>query len=148
MITASMCLAMALYYEARSEGHDGMLAVAEVVINRVIDPAFPNDVCSVVKQDKGPHRHDCQFSFYCDGKPERPREREAWEMAQHVAQEALAGNTLGHGATHYHTRDVRPHWAEHFEFVGSVGHHIFYVEKKPCRSHECAPRPKARPSNA
>ena len=49
MITAATCLAMALYYEARSEGPDGMLAVAEVIINRVQHPEFPGTVGEVVK---------------------------------------------------------------------------------------------------
>ena len=61
MITAATCLAMALYYEARGEGPDGMLAVAEVVINRVQHPDFPGTVCDVIKEDRGPESYDCQF---------------------------------------------------------------------------------------
>ena len=73
MIGTAMCLAMAIYYETRSEQNpDAGLAVAEVILNRVEDRRWPNDVCAVIKQDKGPKDHDCQFSFYCDGKPERP----------------------------------------------------------------------------
>jgi spore germination cell wall hydrolase CwlJ-like protein len=108
MITAATCLAMALYYEARSEGPDGMLAVAEVIINRVQHPDFPGTVCEVVKEDRGPEAHDCQFSFYCDGKGENPRDLVAWSTARDIADQALDGNVLGHGATYYHATSVHP----------------------------------------
>lgn len=147
MITAATCLAMALYYEARSEGVDGMMAVAEVVTNRVIDPSFPNDVCSVVKEDRGPRPHDCQFSFYCDGLPERPRNKAAWVQARLVAAEALNGTgyggALGHGALYYHADTVRPHWAASLSYVGRVGAHLFYAGD--CRLPLCSPVPKSKP---
>ena len=64
MLTVSaLCLAMAVYYEARSESRDAQMAVAEVILNRVNSPKFPNTICEVVKQDKGPKAYDCQFSF-------------------------------------------------------------------------------------
>jgi len=61
------CLAQAVYYEARSEGENGERAVAQVVLNRVRHPAWPNSVCGVVYQ--GPMRAGggCQFTFTCDG---------------------------------------------------------------------------------
>ena len=70
------CLAQAIYYEARSESEDGQRAVAQVVLNRVRHPAWPNSVCGVVYQ--GPMRAGggCQFTFTCDGslacRAERP----------------------------------------------------------------------------
>ncbi len=67
---AADCLTAAVYYEARSEPLDGQRAVAQVVLNRVRDRAFPASVCGVVYQ--GGARRDgrgigCQFSFACDG---------------------------------------------------------------------------------
>ncbi|HEY5624614.1 MAG TPA: cell wall hydrolase, partial [Gammaproteobacteria bacterium] len=50
MTSALLCLALAVYYEARSEPFLGQVAIAEVVLNRVGDPAYPADVCSVVQQ--------------------------------------------------------------------------------------------------
>ena len=127
MITAATCLAMAVYFEARGEHPDAQLAVAEVVMNRVVDPRFAGDVCSVVKEDWGPAAHDCQFSFYCDGLPEEPNDTVAWATARDIAQRALDGDVLGHGATHYHAVSVHPWWADTLEPVGMIGNHIFYV---------------------
>lgn len=147
MITAATCLAMALYYEARSEGPDGMLAVAEVIINRVQHPEFPSTVCEVVKEDRGPEAHDCQFSFYCDGKGENPRDLVAWSTARDIADMALDGDVLGHGATYYHATSVHPFWADIFTPVGKIGDHIFYVDQTSCKLPLCSPRPKARPDD-
>lgn len=144
MITAATCLAMALYYEARSEGAEGMLAVAEVIINRVQHPDFPGTVCEVVKEDRGPEAHDCQFSFYCDGKAENPRNLVAWSTARDIADQALDGNVLGHGATYYHATSVHPFWADIFTPVGKIGDHVFYVDQTSCKLPLCSPRPKAR----
>ena len=127
MLTAATCLAMAVYYEARGEQPDAQLAVAEVVMNRVVDPRFAGDVCSVVKEDWGPAAHDCQFSFWCDGLPEEPNDTVAWATARDIAQRALDGDLLGHGATHYHAVSVHPWWADPLEPVGMIGNHIFYV---------------------
>lgn len=126
---ALTCLALAVYYEARSEPADAQLAVAEVVINRRDDPRYPDTVCGVVQEDRGPAAHDCQFSFMCDGKPERPQEYAAWQRARHVAAQAMSGDVLGHGATHYHAANVRPFWADHLTHIGQIGSHIFYVSE-------------------
>ena len=129
MIGTAMCLAMAIYYETRSEPNpDAGFAVAEVILNRVEDRRWPNNVCAVVKQDKGPKAHDCQFSFYCDGKPERPKHKEAWLKAQEQAREALKGNLLGHGALYYHANYTSPIWRHKLELIGKIGKHIFYTD--------------------
>ena len=44
------CLAQNIYFEARSESQAGMIAVAQVTMNRVKHPRYPNTVCEVVKQ--------------------------------------------------------------------------------------------------
>ena len=136
---------MALYYEARGEGPEGMLAVAEVVINRVAHPEFPGTVCEVVKEDRGPQPWDCQFSFYCDGRPENPTNLVAWSTARDIAAQALDGQVLGHGATHYHTTDVHPGWADRMTHVGQIGEHIFYTDETRCVLPFCSKRPVARP---
>lgn len=130
ILTGATCLALTVYYEARGENPDGQLAVAEVVMNRVQDPRFAGDVCSVVAEDWGAEPHDCQFSFMCDGKPEEPEDFIAWAVARDIANKALAGDVLGHGATHYHADYVSPWWADTLTPVGKVGSHIFYVWEK------------------
>jgi spore germination cell wall hydrolase CwlJ-like protein len=141
MITAITCLAMAVYYEARGEPAVAQLAVAEVVVNRVVSPMFPNNVCDVVKEDRGPRRWDCQFSFWCDGKPERPKEIEAWSTARDIAEMALSGVRVGHNATHYHSTSVKPKWAKNMTPVATFGSHIFYVDKP----RPTAPVPNFKP---
>lgn len=129
MIAASMCLAMALYYEARGESYDAGLAVAEVILNRVEDTRWPDNICAVVKQDTGPKGYDCQFSFYCDGKPEKPTNLELWFRAKEQAREALNGKTLGHGALYYHADYAKPIWRHKLQEVGKIGRHVFYTDK-------------------
>ena len=108
MITAATCLAMALYYEARGEGPDGMRAVGEVIVNRVAHPDFPSTVCEVVKEDRGKKSYDCQFSFYCDGKPEDPHDERAWRDAIYIVHLSGLIPDITGGATHYHSTKVFP----------------------------------------
>jgi spore germination cell wall hydrolase CwlJ-like protein len=122
------CLAQAIYYEARSEGEDGQRAVAQVVLNRVRHPAWPNSVCGVVYQ--GPMRAGggCQFTFTCDGSLAAAAAGPAWARARRLAAEALAGKTfpgVGH-STHYHTHAVFPHWAPRLWKTAVIGSHNFY----------------------
>jgi hypothetical protein len=121
------CLTAAVYYEARSEGLEGQRAVAQVVLNRVRHPAFPNSVCGVVYQ--GSNRSTgCQFSFTCDGSMRARREPVAWEKARRVAAAALAGSVYGPVglATHYHTTAIHPWWADSLKRAVTVGSHVFY----------------------
>jgi hypothetical protein len=121
------CLTAAVYYEARSESIDGQRAVAQVVLNRVRNPAFPNSVCGVVYQ--GVERGiGCQFTFACDGSTLFRREPAAWERARGVAQAALAGEVYAPVglATNYHTTAILPWWASSLAKVTTIGAHIFY----------------------
>lgn len=124
---AQRCLTQAIYYEAALEPHAGQQAVAQVVLNRVRDPNFPASVCGVVFQ--GAERTTgCQFSFTCDGSLARTPVAWAWNRAEAVAREALAGNvavSVG-TATHYHADYVRPWWAPSLSKVNQIGAHIFY----------------------
>ncbi|WP_232475951.1 cell wall hydrolase [Flavisphingomonas formosensis] len=121
------CLAEAVYYEARSEPIEGQRAVAQVVLNRVRDRAFPHSVCGVVYQ--GSQRATgCQFSFTCDGSRTYAPIGIAWRRALAVAQAALDGSVyepVG-SATFYHTTAVSPWWAPSLTRIVTVGAHIFY----------------------
>jgi spore germination cell wall hydrolase CwlJ-like protein len=121
------CLTAAVYYEAGSESLDGQRAVAQVVLNRVRHPAYPNSVCAVVFE--GAQRATgCQFTFTCDGAMRRVPSVAGWARARKVAEAALAGKVyapVGY-ATHYHTNWVVPYWSESLVKVANVGTHIFY----------------------
>jgi hypothetical protein len=124
---AQDCLTAAVYYEARSEPIDGQRAVAQVVLNRVRDRAFPGSVCGVVYQGHE-RRTGCQFSFTCDGSMLRPRDPGAWARSGMIAAAALAGQVYAPvgSATHFHTAAINPWWAPSLTKLTQVGFHVFY----------------------
>jgi spore germination cell wall hydrolase CwlJ-like protein len=122
------CLAEALYFEARGESVEGQFAVAEVIMNRVDSPRFPDTVCGVVNQGTG-RKYQCQFTYTCDGIAEVIREKKAYERVGKVAQLVLSGapRELTDGATYYHTKAVSPKWSRKFPRTTTIGVHHFYV---------------------
>ena len=130
------CLAEAMYFEARDQGWRGMLAVGIVIQNRVADPRYPSDICSVVRQGKywrgSPVRHKCQFSYYCDGKHERPAEKKAWDEARDIAGILMSTEVVMVGlenVTHYHAVTVQPSWATSLKRKQRIGEHVFYAKR-------------------
>jgi hypothetical protein len=125
---AEHCLAQAVYFEARDQPYKGQVAVAQVVINRVFSPFYPNDVCGVIYQNA--HRHlACQFTFTCDGKPERVTEQHAWARARRIAKLTLDGKLYVKAvgtATHYHAIYVHPYWTREMHKMVREGIHNFY----------------------
>jgi hypothetical protein len=121
------CLTQAVYYEARSQSDDGQRAVAQVVLNRVRHPSYPNSVCGVVFQ--GSERATgCQFTFTCDGSMYHNIEPYAWDRAERIARDALSGRVYRPVglALNYHTTAIRPYWAPSLVRQAVVGDHIFY----------------------
>jgi spore germination cell wall hydrolase CwlJ-like protein len=122
------CLAAGIYFEARGESVKGQAAVAQVILNRVRNPAYPKSICGVVYQNEK-WRNRCQFSFACDGIKDRVASREHYEMAEEVALAVTAGKIwlpeVG-SSTHYHTTYVSPRWARTMEKMKRIGQHIFY----------------------
>ena len=124
--------AEALYFEARGETVKGQFAVAEVILNRVASPSFPDSICRVVNQGTG-RKFACQFTYTCDGRAEIIHEPKAYDMVGKVAKMMIDGmpRTLTKGATFYHTKAVRPRWSRVFQRTATIGFHHFY--KKPLR---------------
>lgn len=122
------CLAAAVYFESRGESVKGQAAVAQVVLNRVKNPAYPNSVCGVVYQNND-WRNRCQFSFACDGIKDRINEPVHWRKAEEVAYAVASGEIylpeVG-SSTHYHATYVKPRWARTMEKMKKIGVHIFY----------------------
>lgn len=123
-----VCLALNIYFEARSEPVDGMLAVGHVVMNRVAHRNFPDTVCEVIRQGGEVVRHRCQFSWWCDGRSDRPRNAAAWDAARLVAWFVYNGHTEDPtaGALWYHAEYVAPYWRTAFLRGPQIGRHIFY----------------------
>jgi hypothetical protein len=124
------CMATGIYFEARGESYRGQVAVAQVIMNRVAHPNYPDTICGVVYQNQH-RRNACQFSFACDGKTNvnRTSEVAAWDRAQSITQEVLNEEiylTEVADATHYHATYVRPAWARNMDKLAQVGLHVFY----------------------
>ncbi len=119
------CLTKALYFEARGESLKGQFAVAEVILNRVDSPHYPNTVCGVVEQGG---KSGCQFSYRCDGMRDVMSEKGAADTSARIARVMLDGGprTLTFGATHFHTRSIKPSWSRQFERTAAIGAHLFY----------------------
>jgi spore germination cell wall hydrolase CwlJ-like protein len=122
------CLALAIYWEARGESLLDRRAVAHVALNRTVHPEFPDTVCDVVKQGGEAKRGQCQFSWWCDGRDDTPREAQAWEDALALAEAALSGRSTDPtgGAIYFHHRRVHPKWAAVKDRTAGIGPHIFY----------------------
>lgn len=122
------CLANGIYFEARGESLRGQAAVAQVILNRVRNPAYPNSICGVVYQNDGWFNR-CQFSFACDGKKDRVTSPAHYKTAQDVAMAVTAGKIfipeVG-SSTHYYANYVNPGWARAMKKMTKIGLHIFY----------------------
>jgi|GEM_PF-3072160 len=134
-----LCLAQAIYHEARGESEIGQRAVANVILNRVVSKRYPSTVCGVVFQNAGGKKFRCQFTFACDGRSDMGGDgnrivRESWVRANILAlatykrfQEGHRPEALPGTALFYHTTQVRPRWASSYRAVATIGSHIFYA---------------------
>lgn len=124
------CMTEALYFEARGETPEGQYAVAEVILNRVDSANYPNSICEVVNQGTG-RRNACQFTYTCDGIPDRVTDDRSWHRLGHIARIMIDGapRDLTRGATHYHADWVNPHWARVYPRTAQYGQHIFYRQQ-------------------
>ena len=131
MIDALACIALAIYFEARGEPETGQEAVGHVIMNRVASPHFPATACDVVTENRRPGTKLCQFSFWCDGYPDTPRDRSAYMQALLIATAVVDGDIPDPtgGATHYHADYVAPNWTGLTQ-VAQIGRHLFY-RKEP-----------------
>jgi spore germination cell wall hydrolase CwlJ-like protein len=123
------CLAKNIYFEGRDQPWVGQVAVAQVTLNRVDSATFPNNICDVVKQEK---RNICQFSWYCDGKSDQPKDLTGYKKAVDVAVQVYSGTIpdVTEGALWYHATYIRkPFWAYSFQETVKINEHIFY--KRP-----------------
>lgn len=124
-----LCMTRNIYYEAAREPAEGKIAVAQVVMNRVGHPAFPDTPCEVIHQRTSFSRGVvCQFTWLCDGSVERNRIRQdLWVESELAAKKVLLeGFRLPslQGALFYHADYVNPNWRK--VRVATIGRHIFY----------------------
>lgn len=132
------CLVLNSYYEARNQEEEAIMGVVMVTLNRLKDRRYPNNVCDVIKQSKTDYMgriilNQCQFSWYCDGKSDNPKDSVAYMRVQDITERALllwnSNKDITHGATHYHANYVNPDWAYSLNRVAAIGDHVFYKWK-------------------
>jgi spore germination cell wall hydrolase CwlJ-like protein len=115
------CIATAIYHEARGEPLEGMIAVANVIVNRMKSKRFPAKACDVVYQRK-------QFSWTLFPSKLEPIEDFRNADILKIAELALLGKLVDYtnGATHYHANYVKPYWKHTKTHTVTIGNHIFY----------------------
>jgi spore germination cell wall hydrolase CwlJ-like protein len=120
------CLAQNIWFEARGSSTSDQLAVAHVVLNRVADPRYPDQVCEVIWQPK-------QFSWTHDGRSDRvrfdnPIDRRIWKELVQLSMAAMDGRRADPtgGATHYHADYVQPAWAGRMDLLIRIDDHLYY----------------------
>ncbi len=124
------CMASNIYFEAATQSRAGKIAVAQVTMNRVFSAEFPDSVCGVVFQ--GPkvakNKLACQFSWFCDGKPDVVRSKRLWRECIYIAKYVMKGGVpdITYSSTHYHAHYVDPWWSKKMERTIVLGDHIFY----------------------
>lgn len=132
---ALWCLTEALYHEARGEPPEGILAVSNVILNRVESKRYPNTVCGVVKQQKV--RGIYQFSYNAEKHLLRkPVNKKVWNKVRNIAKYSLRMQKKGvdnvSGSLYYYNPNLaNPRWAksERLSYVTTIGNHKFYSRR-------------------
>ena len=133
------CLALNSYFESRSQSVAGQVAVAQVVLNRVAHPKFPNNICEVIQQGptftnwKGnemPVRNQCHFSWWCDGLSDIPKDEKLYASILSLMETVLESKMLDFtdGSLYYHADYVNPWWVNSFSKTMVIDDHVFYKE--------------------
>ena len=114
-----VCMALNIYHEARGEGFEGMIAVANVVVNRMRSKRYPSTACAVIYQHK-------QFSWTLDPhlKPVLQFSPEILRIASLALTGKLKDNTGG--ALYFHAKRITPYWASSKRKTAVIGNHVFY----------------------
>lgn len=120
------CIALAMYWEARGEGRVGMTAVGWTILNRVASPQFPSTACAVIYE--GGETPPCQFSWYCDGRSDRPQAWSSWQRAMRMAERLLTRppDDPTNGALYFHSTGIDGTWHRRLVRTARVGGHVFY----------------------
>lgn len=129
-------MARTIYGEARGEGFHGMLSVAFVIRNRLFEalsgkkPYFGNTVskvCLTPYQFSCWQKTDVNFKVISDERLSEfnnPEFATAVSISRFVLDFEVADIT--HGATHYHSKFVKPYWASELKPCFVSGNHLFY----------------------
>lgn len=122
------CLSKSLYFEAKekAQGKTGYILVGLVILNRVRHNEYHNDICSVVKAKNS-------FSWYWDGKSDKPKEMDRYKLAQIIAKDLIAGKYSGKlpsSVTFFKKCDTYSQFFSKLRVYGSHGTHCFYYQPR------------------
>jgi N-acetylmuramoyl-L-alanine amidase len=124
-----LCLALAMYHEARGETEAERLAVAQVVYNRALHT--DTTICATVWADNG-----SQFQWVKSSATIIPRERSAWEAAQGSAVRFARHRPVDttHGATNFYNPALcSPEWANEGRVTVSLRQVFLRIDGKYSR---------------
>ncbi len=95
-------------------------------MNRLGHEGFPDTICEVVRQ--GREEGACQFSWWCDGRPDDAQESEAYSAAKEIARKVLNKEIPDRtgGALYFHQGKIKPDWSAKYVKTVEVGEHVFY----------------------
>lgn len=144
-----LCLALALYHEARGEPLEGQKAVGLTILNRVASKAYPSTICGVVFQNFE-QLNKCQFSFTCDNRVNTPGNPAVFARMLRISDQIITSlqpsarpggfNSTAASvparyvfATHYHRHDVHPSWSKKLQFIARIGDHNFFKSNRVVR---------------
>ena len=101
--------------EARGESYEGQVAVAAVVINRVLDSRFPNNIKDVIYQKNA-------FSVVNNGEIYK----NPTDSAYKAAREALYGSDPTSGAIYFWNPEIATcSWIKTLDPYKRIGNHVF-----------------------
>jgi spore germination cell wall hydrolase CwlJ-like protein len=125
-----LCLALAMYHEARGESEAERLAVAEVVYNRAVHT--DSTICGTVWAD-----HGSQFQWVKSSDKIVPREFAVWQAVQfsalRFARHRPPDST--HGATNFYNPLLcSPDWANEGQVTVSLRQVFLRIDGKYTRS--------------
>lgn len=120
---AVLCVALALYTEARGEGVKGMKLVADVIHNRVLDKRWPSTYCGVVWQP-----YQFEGMNYAGNKI---KDKASWKAALEISEGVVNSSRTPRSGdiNHFHTKQINPWWSKNFNIHRIYKNHIFYNDK-------------------
>jgi spore germination cell wall hydrolase CwlJ-like protein len=126
----NICLAKALYYEARGEPELGKKAVAKIVLNRKEHKKFPKTICKVINQvDYVKGKKLCQFSWVCT-KQKINTSGDSWKDAKILSESILANKVslpkFGPNVLFFKSVYVRHSFGKGYKLVSKIGKSNFY----------------------
>ncbi len=120
----TLCLALAMYHEARGAGEAERIAVAQVIANRAQRTGA--SICATIWADRG-----SQFQWVKGGITIMPRELTIWQSVQNDAVAFIAHRPpdLTRGATlFYNPALAAPNWIKRGAQVTLCLHQVFLRE--------------------